>query len=153
MFVNQLVLATFIQHTVKQESLVGVKFGKFSPQKIWQRKVWRTDVYKIIIIMRHVCGKCQLYIYICGIVIPPCVLQVRMVSPVTGSLSCSASFVVDLVICGYHIYKDIWPSLVVEEQLQCKWEVGNLHEFTDLISVAAKKLIDGKNTVVGHIPR
>ena len=68
----------------------------------------------------------------------------------TGSASGSASFVVDLAIHGYHIYKDVWPSPVVEEQLQCKREVGNSH---DPMSVAVKKLIDGENTIVGHVPR
>jgi len=26
---------------VQQESLVGGKFDKFSPKKIWQRKIWQ----------------------------------------------------------------------------------------------------------------
>jgi len=67
-----------------------------------------------------------------------------------GKLSQSASFVVDSLIHSYHIYKDIWPSPVVEEQLQCEWEVGNLH---DPMSVVVKKLIDGENMIVGHVSR
>jgi len=35
-------------------------------------------------------------------------------------------------------------------QLQCEREVGNSH---DPMSVAVKKLIDGENTIVGHVPR
>jgi len=68
------------------------------------------------------------------VVIPPCVSQVGMVSPVTGSPR-SASFVTDSAICGYHIYKHIWPSPVVEE-LQYEREVGNSH---DPMSVACSQ--------------
>ena len=43
----------------------------------------------------------------------------------------SASFVVDLAIRGYHIYKDIWPSPLVEEQLAIRATVGvSIWEFT-----------------------
>ena len=73
-----------------------------------------------------------------------------MTSPMTGSTSGSATFVIDSGIRGYHIYQDIWPSPVVEERLLCKREVGNFH---DPMSVAVKKQIDGKNTIVGHVPR
>ena len=80
----------------------------------------------------------------------PCVLLVKMASPMTGSPSGSATFVVDSAIRGYHVYKDIWPSPLVEEQLQCEREVGNSH---DSMSVAVKKLIDGEGMIVGHVPR
>ena len=70
------------------------------------------------------------------VVMPPRASQVGMASSVTGSPSGSASFVVNSVIHGYHVYKDIWPSPVVEEQLQCEREVGNSH---DPMSVAVKK--------------
>ena len=33
-------------------------------------------------------------------------------------------FVIDTAIRGHHVYQDIWPSQVVEEQLQCECEVG-----------------------------
>lgn len=62
----------------------------------------------------------------------------------------SVSFVVDSVIRGYHIYKDICPNPLVEGQLQCKREVGNSH---DSMSVAVKKPIDGESKIVGHVPR
>ena len=68
----------------------------------------------------------------------------------TSSTSGSATFVVDSAIRGYHIYKDIWPSPVIEDQLLCEREIGNSH---DPMSVAVKKQIDGENTVVGHVPR
>jgi len=56
----------------------------------------------------------------------------------------------DLAIHSYHIYKDIWLSPVVEEQLQCEWNVGNSH---DLMSVTVKKQIDGENAIIGCVPR
>ena len=71
-------------------------------------------------------------------------------SAMTSSPSGSLTFVVDSAIRGYHIYKNIWPSPVAEERLQCEREVGNSH---DPMSVAVKKLIDGESTIVGHVPR
>jgi len=46
--------------------------------------------------------------------------------------------------------KEIWPNPVDEEELTCEREVGNSH---DPLAVAVKKLIDGNNTIVGHVPR
>ena len=71
-------------------------------------------------------------------------------SPTTSSPPGFSSFVVDSAICGYHVYKDIWPSPVAEEQLQCEQEVGNSH---DPMSVTIKKLIGGASTIIGHVPR
>jgi len=65
-------------------------------------------------------------------------------------MSASASFVIDAAIHGYHVYKEIWPNLIDEEQLTCEREVGNSH---NPLAVAIKKLIDGSNTIVGHVPR
>ena len=65
-------------------------------------------------------------------------------------MSSSASFVIDAAIRGYHVYKEIWPNPIDDEQLICEREVGNSH---DPLAVAIKKLIDGSNTIVGHVPR
>ena len=65
-------------------------------------------------------------------------------------MSASASFVIDTAIRGYHVYKDIWPNPINEEQLTCELEVGNSH---DPLAVAIKKLIDGSNMIVGHVPK
>ena len=73
-----------------------------------------------------------------------------MTSPMTVSTSGSATFAIDSTIRGYHIYRDIWPSPVVEEQLLCEHEVGNSH---DPMSVAIKKQIDGESTIVRHVSR
>ena len=65
-------------------------------------------------------------------------------------MSASASFTIDAVIRGYYVYKEIWPNPVDEEELTCECEVGNSH---DPLAVAIKKLIDGSNMIVGHVPR
>ena len=65
-------------------------------------------------------------------------------------MSDSASFAIDAVICGYHVCKEIWPNPVDEEELTCECKVGNSH---DSLAVAIKKLSDGSNTIVGHVPR
>ena len=57
-----------------------------------------------------------------------------------------ASFSVESVIRGHHVYKAIWSS-VLGEELQCHREVGNIH---DLYAVSIVKPGTG---VVGHIPR
>ena len=57
------------------------------------------------------------------------------------------SFVSESVICGHHIYKDIWtPQL--DEILSCELEPGNIFYF---YAVAIKRTCD--NTTVGHFPR
>ena len=65
-------------------------------------------------------------------------------------MSASASFVIDTAIRGYHVYKDIWPNSIDEEQLTCECEVGNSHH---PLAIAIKKLIDGSNMIIGHMPR
>ena len=81
---------------------------------------------------------------------PAAVCRIRVVMASRPTPSRSVNFVVDSAIRGYHIYKDICPNPLVEEQLQCKREVGNSH---DLMSIAVKKPIDGESTIVGHVPR
>ena len=51
---------------------------------------------------------------------------------------------INSVVCGHHIYKDIWTS-VIGEELTCRKEFGNIH---DLHAVA---VIHG-GSVVGHVP-
>ena len=65
-------------------------------------------------------------------------------------MSASASFVIDTAIHGYHVYKDIWPNSIDKEQLTCEREVGNSH---GPLAVAIKKLIDGSNLIIGHVPK
>ena len=65
-------------------------------------------------------------------------------------MSASASFVIDAAIRGYHVYKEIWPNPINEEQLICEHKIGNSH---DPLAVAIKKLIDGSNMIVGHVPK
>ena len=56
---------------------------------------------------------------------------------------------IDSFMHGHHIYKDIWSSSISKE-LQCQWEVGNIH---DIYAVSVVKTIDRRNTFVGHLPR
>ena len=57
-----------------------------------------------------------------------------------------ASFSVESVVRGHHVYKTIWSSALGEE-LQCHCEVGNIH---DLYAVS---VIKPGTDVVSHIPR
>ena len=50
-------------------------------------------------------------------------------------------FVVDSKVCGYHVYKEIWPNPIIGEELPCEREIGNPH---DPSAVAVKKLITGE---------
>ena len=56
-----------------------------------------------------------------------------------------ASYCINSVVRGHHIYKDIWTPEIGEE-LTCRREVGNIH---DLHAVAVLRGSD----VVGHVPR
>ena len=57
------------------------------------------------------------------------------------------NFVVDSVVRGYHVYKDVWGA-AAGEPLQCFWEPGNQ---SDPYAVAVRQR---DNTVtVGHLPR
>ena len=62
----------------------------------------------------------------------------------TGGRS-HASYCINSVVRGHHIYKDIWTPEIGEE-LTCRREVGNIH---DLHAVA---ILRGRD-VVGHVPR
>ena len=57
-----------------------------------------------------------------------------------------ASFSVEAMVRGYHIYKDIWTA-VVGEEFPCKRETGNTF---DLFAVAVMR---GDTIVIGHVPR
>ena len=57
----------------------------------------------------------------------------------------NATYAVQTVVRGYHVYKEVW-SATVGQVLPCQQERGNVH---DSYSVAT---VDG-NTVVGHVPR
>lgn len=59
-----------------------------------------------------------------------------------------ASFVVYSMICGHHVYKEIW-DLVDGEELPCEREIGNS---SDPLAVAVMKRLDGEVNIVGHLP-
>ena len=52
-------------------------------------------------------------------------------------------FRVDVCVCGYHIYKDIWPA-VIGKVLACEGEPSNTQ---DRYAVAVKM----DETIVGHL--
>ena len=56
-----------------------------------------------------------------------------------------ASFSVEAMVRGYHIYEDIWTAVVGEEFL-CKREISNTF---DPFTVAVMR----GDTVIGHVPR
>ena len=60
------------------------------------------------------------------------------------------SFAVELMIQGYHEYKNIWENPSEDDELVCEHEIGNVH---DTHAVAMRKDIDGVTITVGHIPR
>ena len=60
-------------------------------------------------------------------------------------MATDASFSVESIVRGYHVYKDIWAASV-GEYLPCRRETTNL---ADRFAVAVMK----GRTVVGHIPR
>ena len=56
-----------------------------------------------------------------------------------------ASFEIEAMVRGYHIYKDVW-SAVIDEEFPCKREDGNRF---DPFAVA----VCNGDIVIGHIPR
>jgi len=56
------------------------------------------------------------------------------------------TFVLELVVHGYHVYKEIWSS-VLGKELQCFCEIGNIH---DLYAVKVVKTGTG---TIGHLPK
>ena len=59
-------------------------------------------------------------------------------------------FSIDSMIRGYHKYKKVWDDPVDGEELECKREIGNSH---DMHAVAVRRVIDGEEKTVGHVPR
>ena len=55
-------------------------------------------------------------------------------------------FVFDSVVHEYHVYKEIWSS-VLGKELQCTREIGNIH---DLYAV---KVVKPRTGTVGHLPK
>ena len=60
-------------------------------------------------------------------------------------MAADATFSVESMVRGYHVYKDIWAASI-REHLLCRRETTNL---ADRFSVAVMK----DETIVGHIPR
>ena len=56
-----------------------------------------------------------------------------------------SSYTIEAVIRGYHVYKEIWES-VVGQVLPCQQEHGNVH---DPYAVA----VVNEGVTVGHVPR
>ena len=56
------------------------------------------------------------------------------------------TFSVQVMVCGYHVYKSIWDAACDDDILPHKREIGNPH---DPSSVAVKK----RTVVVNHVPR
>ena len=56
-----------------------------------------------------------------------------------------ASFSIEAMVRGYHVYKHIWTA-VVGEEFPCRREVGNTF---DPFAVAVMR----DDTVIGHVPR
>ena len=63
----------------------------------------------------------------------------------TFEVMAPASFTIEAMIRGYHIYRDNW-SAVIDEELPCEKVLNNL---ADPFAVGLMK--DG--TIVGHVPR
>ena len=42
------------------------------------------------------------------------------------------SSTVEAVIHGYHVYKSIWLNPIIEEELSCKREIGNVQDTHDV---------------------
>ena len=60
------------------------------------------------------------------------------------------TFVVELMIRGYHEYKTVWESPVLAEELRCTRETGNPR---DPAAVAIQKQISGEMVIVWHVPK
>ena len=56
---------------------------------------------------------------------------------------------VEAMICGYQ-YKSAWLNPVIEEELSCKWEIGNAH---DTHALAMCNIIDKDIKPFGRVPR
>ena len=56
------------------------------------------------------------------------------------------AFCLNSVVCGYHVYKDIWSS-VHGEELHCKHEIGNVHNLYGI------SIIKHGTDIVSHLPK
>ena len=59
-------------------------------------------------------------------------------------------FSVETVVRGYHIYKEIWNTVMEATELPCKREISNAH---DPFAIAIKKVTPTGNVTVEHTPR
>ena len=59
------------------------------------------------------------------------------------------SLVVDSMIRGHHVYKEIFNPINGEE-LPCEQEIRNS---SNPLAVAVIKRLDGEDNIVGHLPR
>ena len=62
-------------------------------------------------------------------------------------MSALANFVIDTAICGYHVYKDIWPNSIDEEQLTCVLVTPNSDALSCPHNISARLL--GASKVLG----
>ena len=63
----------------------------------------------------------------------------------TTTAMSSSSYVVETVVRGYHVYKDIWNASI-GQILSCQRERGNVHDPYALDMVE-------RGVTVGHVPR
>ena len=54
-------------------------------------------------------------------------------------------------ICGHHVYKNIWTP-IIEESLVCKEDKRVEAQELDKNAIETYKLMDGNETLVGHLP-
>lgn len=60
------------------------------------------------------------------------------------------TFLIKMVVRGYHICKEVWNAAMDGTELPCEREIGNAH---DPFAVAIKKATPTGNVTVGHPPR
>ena len=58
------------------------------------------------------------------------------------------TFMVELMIHGYHKHKTVWENPVLAEELHCTRVIGNPRDPT---AVAIEKQISGEMVIIGHI--
>jgi len=56
------------------------------------------------------------------------------------------TFVMESVVHGYHVYKEIWSS-VIGEELQCICEIGNIYD------LYAAEVVKAGTGTVDHLPK
>ena len=117
----------------------GDKFSRIDLQKIFARKKFRDFTMVIMIEGR---GRYRLHRKLLGVV----QICVHVLSCLLRSSACLLRSLLT-VICGHHVYKDIWTPYT-GEILTCKEEPGNIH---DLYAVAVRR--QGDDITVGHVPQ